>query len=84
MLLSAWRSNGLTCRRLIADERASPVRLLDDIQRGTQLSKVPVVDATVVELMSQLEKQLCPFPARRGRGYVNLERTFDDPYCRPS
>ena len=49
-------------------EGASLERLLDDpsAQLLTQITKVPVVDATVVELMSKLEQQPCPLPSRRG------------------
>ena len=69
----------LTGRRSVADERASLERQSDNLQRCPQVTKVPVVDATVVELMSQLEEQPCPVLSRRGGGYENLQWAFDDP-----
>jgi hypothetical protein len=74
----------LTGRRSAVDERASLERQLDNLQRCTQVTKVPVVDATVVELMSQLEEQPCPVLSRRGGGYADLKRAFDDPDSRQS
>jgi hypothetical protein len=63
---------------LVADEGTSVVGLLNDPQRSTQIPEVPVVDATVVELVGELGEQVHPVPARRGSRYANLDRSLDD------